>query len=89
MKPTLIDEVNRQATANRLATIEDRLAGNRSNADFEGSVAASWVEIDASGLGVVEYKGKKYKSIRLGSTSIPRGTLVQLSYSEGVYFSDW
>ena len=86
---SLINEINQQAMANRLATIEDRLAGNRSNADFEGSVAASWVEIDSSGLGVVEYKGKKYKSIRIGDTSISRGTLVQLTYSGGIYFSDW
>lgn len=86
---SLIDVVNQQAEASRLATLEGRLSGSSSNADFDGSVAANWVQLDSSGLGVVEYKGKKYKCIRTGSTSLPAGTLVQLTYSNGVYFADW
>ena len=85
----LIDVANERAAVERVATIEARLAGTRVNADFEGSVAASWVKIDSNGLGVVEYKGKKYKCIRHGGTSLPAGSLVQLTYSNGVYFADW
>ena len=86
---SLIEVVNQQAEANRLATLENRLSGSSSNADFDGSVAANWVKLDETGLGVVEYKGKKYKCVRTGSTSLPAGKLVQLTYSNGVYFADW
>ena len=85
----LIDEINERAAVERLATIEGRLSGTNPNADFDGSVAGFWVEIDSTGLAVVEYKGKKYKAIRQGSTSLPAGSLVKLTYSNGVYFADW
>ncbi len=85
----LMDEINDLSRAERMASIESRLAGERANVDFSGSVAAYWVEVDSSGLGVCEYNGKKYKAIRQGGTSIFAGSLVTLTYANGVYFADW
>ena len=75
--------------ANRLDRIEAELAGQNAGGDFAGSVTASWVEIDEDGAGFVEYNGKTYKTKRLGFTSIPTGTTVELSYARGIYYSTW
>lgn len=83
----LIDDLFKNALAERMTTLDVRersLAG-----DFEGSVAAQWVKIDENGLGVVEYAGKKYKTVRLGDTTLPPGSPVQLTHANGIYFSDW
>lgn len=57
--------------------------------DIESSVKAKWLRLSNTGLGEVEYNQKVYKTIPLGNKSIPRGTVVQLSFAKGVYFSDW
>jgi hypothetical protein len=75
--------------ANRLDRIEADLSGQNAGGDFSGSVTASWVEVDSTGAGVVEYNGKTYKTKRLGFTSIPAGTTVELSYARGIYYSTW
>lgn len=77
------------ADAERLATLERRLKGDNDSVDFKGSVAATWVKLAESGLGVVEYKGKKYSCIRQGSTSLFPGAIVKLTYANGVYFASW
>lgn len=57
--------------------------------DIESSVKAKWLRLNNNGIGEVEYNQKVYKTIPLGSKSIARGTVVQLSFAKGVYFSDW
>lgn len=57
--------------------------------DIESAVKAKWLRLSSSGLGEVEYNQKVYKTIPLGTKSIPRGTTVQMTFAKGVYFSDW
>ena len=80
----LLELVNR----NRLDRIEaggvDGVRG-----DFSGSVTGSWVRLEEDGTGVVRYNSKLYKTKRLGFTSIPSGTTVQLSFAGGIYYSQW
>ena len=80
----LITLVNQE----RIDRIERALSGS-SGGDFEGSVTGSWVGLDDSGAGLVRYNSKLYKTKRLGFTSIPAGTAVQLSFAAGIYYSQW
>lgn len=57
--------------------------------DFEGLVTGVWVKLASSGLGIVNYKDKKYKTVPLGAESISAGTKVQMNYSKGIYYSKW
>jgi membrane-bound ClpP family serine protease len=74
-------------TAERLVEVERREAGIQVRGDFEGSVTGYWVKLDTSGAGVVEYNGKKYKVKSVGFTSVTKGTEVELSYAQGVYYA--
>ena len=87
MRPSLIQEALQISQSERIVELERR--ENSDIGDFEGSVSAQWVRLDENGLGVCEYKGKKYRTIRLGDTSLRAGTSVQLTYADGIYYSDW
>ena len=81
--PTLIDINN----ANRMVDLERTIEGSIVRGDFEGSVTGTWVRLDNDGTGVVQYKGKDYKTVVLGIVSIPYGTRVELSHASGIYYS--
>lgn len=73
------------SSANRLAD-----AGSQGpRGDFEGTVVAKWYGLDNSGAGIVEYNSKQYLTRATGFTSIFRGAPVELTYSNGTYFSRW
>lgn len=72
-----------------MAALEDRAKQAEKTGDFEGSVLAVWKRVDASGAGIVEYKGKEYKTKRQGFTSLFRDAKVQLTYVDGIYYSSW
>ena len=74
---------------NRLEDVERRENSRFITGDFEGSVAGSWVRLDETGAGIVSYNNKEYVSKRVGFTSIPAGTAVELSFGNGVYYSKW
>lgn len=57
--------------------------------DIEGSVKADWLRLKNTGYGVVRYRDKKYVTIPLGSRSIARGTPVEMTFANGVYFTKW
>lgn len=77
------------SNSNRLEDIERRETSSTVLGDFEGSVGGSWVRLDESGAGIVKYNDKEYVTKRLGFTSIPAGTAVELSYGNGIYYSKW
>ena len=81
---TLALELN---NAERMVELERREAGVKVTGDFEGSVTGYWVRLDESGAGVVEYNGKYYKVKSLGFTSASKGTEVELSYAQGIYYA--
>jgi len=85
----LIDDLADLNTANRIIDLE-RLAEYRGvRGDFEGSVTGVWIRLDADGTGIVKYKSKEYKTRVIGVSSIPYGTLVELSHANGTYYSSF
>ena len=82
-----VDDLMQNAGAERIATLDSRAQIGQS--EISGSVTATWVNLDENGLGVCEYNGKKYKTIRLGDTSLYAGDPVQLTGAGGVFYSDW
>jgi len=85
----LLKEALKHSRAQRIIDVERRESGVRSQGDFEGSVTGHWHKLDDSGAGLVEYKGKIYKTKVLGYTSLPRGAGVELSFAQGLYFSKY
>ena len=83
-----LNDLLQLSTAERIAELERR-DQPATTGDFVGSVNASWVRLDESGAGVVSYNDKEYYTKRIGFTSIPAGTDVELSYANGVYYSKW
>ena len=83
---TIADLQNR-STANRLVRLRDRAEGVLIPGDFTGSVTGAWVKLGSRGEGLVKYKAKTYATQPIGFTSIPKGTEVELSYANGVYYS--
>ena len=83
-----IGELLEISTAERLTAINFREDPN-AGGDFTGIVNATWVKLDSGGAGVVSYNDKEYRTQRIGTTSIPAGTSVALSYANGIYYSSW
>lgn len=86
---TLIEDLFKENAAARIVEIQNREAGSGIKGDFDGSVTGSWVKLDESGLGIVSYNQKQYKTRPLGFTSIAAGHSVYLSYAAGTYYSTW
>jgi hypothetical protein len=74
---------------NRIEDLDRRETSRAITGDFEGSVGGSWVRLDENGAGIVSYNDKEYVTKRLGFTSIPSGTAVELSFGNGTYYSKW
>lgn len=83
----LIDETLKTALTARVIELERREEGSAPRGDFEGSVTGYWAELDPNGVGIVEHKGKSYKTRPIGFSSLPKGTEVELTYANGVYYS--
>jgi hypothetical protein len=73
--------------AARVIELERREEGSRPRGDFEGSVTGYWSGLSDSGVGLVEYKGKIFKTRPIGFLSVPKGTEVELTHANGVYYS--
>ena len=71
----------------RIIELERRLEGAGPRGDFEGSVTGYWEKLDELGVGLVEYKGKIYKTRPIGFMSLPKGSVVELTHAKGVYYS--
>ena len=75
--------------ANRIEDLIRREQSNIITGDFEGSVGGSWVRLDETGAGIVNYNDKEYVTKRLGFTSLPAGASVELTFGNGIYYSKW
>lgn len=84
---SIFDSVSRAAKAERVVALEDRSEGLQIKGDFEGSVTGVWQRLDQSGVGLVRYKGKDYKAKPIGFLSVAKGTAVELTYGNGIYFA--
>lgn len=78
-------EISLANRLNRLASLTEGAA--QIKGDFEGSVTGYWIKIGDSGEGVVSYNNKEYITKPIGFISIPKGTEVELSYANGIYYS--
>lgn len=87
---SLLDDVLELQETTRMMHLEDRLKGDLVKGDFEGIVTGQWVRIDdSSGAGIVLHNDTEYVTVMLGGSSLPKGARVELSYADGVYYSDW
>lgn len=87
MENDLLQDTLNTATTARIIELERRAQGSSPLGDFDGSVTGYWVELDQNGVGIVEYKGKRYKTRSIGFISLPRSSEVELTYANGVYYS--
>ena len=83
----IFQELQRRSTANRIVRLQQRASDVIIQGDFSGSVTGTWTKLGDSGEGLVKYKSKTYATQPIGFTSIPKGTEVELSYANGIYYS--
>lgn len=74
---------------NRVLNLESDRQGSYISGDFEGSVTATWVKVGTFGEGIVSYRDKQYVTKSIGFVSLPRGTRIKLSHSNGIYYSSF
>ena len=83
----LIKETLKASATARVIELERRESGSKPQGDFEGSVTGYWDRLDDTGVGIVEHKGKNYKTKPIGFLSVPKGTEVELTYANGIYYA--
>jgi hypothetical protein len=83
----LLQKTIRESDTARLIELERRVEGSAPAGDFDSSVTGYWEKLDDLGVGIVLHKGKKYKTRSIGFMSLPKGTEVELTYANGVYYS--
>ena len=83
----LLNRTQRASLEGRVIELERRLEGAKPTGDFTGSVTGYWKKLNNRGVGLVEYKGKVYKTRPIGFMSLPKGTEVELTFANGVYYS--
>jgi len=84
----LLDDLMDRSRMDRIVQLER----NEENSgqilgDFDGSVTGYWVRLDNSGAGIVSYRKKEYVTKPIGLTSLRRGSEVELSHANGIYYS--
>ena len=84
---SLLEDALKASTASRIDELERRESGARAKGDFEGSVTGYWEKLDQSGVGLVLYKGKIYRVKPIGFLSLAKGTEVELSHANGIYYA--
>jgi len=84
---SLVNSLIEKSSIERLLKLEKLEKGVVIEGDFEGSVTGYWVKLSNNGAGIVSYNNKKYVTKPIGFTSLPRGTEVELSHANGVYYS--
>ncbi len=83
----LLKRTQEENLKSRIIELERRLEGAKPSGDFTGSVTGYWKQLSPLGVGLVEHKGKVYKTRPIGFMSLPKGTEVELTFANGVYYS--
>ena len=86
---SLLNDLKEVSDANRMIDLENRAKKINVQGDFQGSVTGTWVAIGPAGEGIVKYNDKTYKTDPLGFVSIPKGTKVELTHANGIYYSKY
>ena len=86
---SLLETLKQFSEALRVVELERLASEELIEGDFKGSVTGKWVQLAPNGSGVVEYNSKMYYTKPIGFTSIPKGTAVEMTYANGVYYSKW
>lgn len=84
---SILTSLTQISSANRIVDLEFRNSDTTIVGDFVGSVTGTWVRLGESGEGIVSYNNKNYVTVPIGFISIPKGTELELSYANGVYYS--
>ena len=79
-----VNAINLEKRAMRLKEYRDKPVVK---GDFEGSVTGYWVKMDSSGSGIVSYLDKEYVCESIGFVSLPKGTPVELTFANGIYYA--
>lgn len=83
----MIKELATYQTRERITELERRAKSSIIKGDFEGSVTGSWQKLSFAGGGIVKYNDKSYVTVPIGFVSLPKGTAVELTYANGIYYS--
>jgi hypothetical protein len=83
----LLESLLELSNSSRLVELERRERKEIITGDFEGNVTGYWEGIGNMGQGLVRYRDKTYNTKRIGITSLPRNSEVELSFAKGIYFS--
>ena len=85
---SLLTDLMDQSRVNRIVHLErNEENGGQIMGDFEGSVTGYWVRFDETGAGIISYRKKEYVTKPLGITSLRKGSEVELTHANGVYYS--
>lgn len=84
---SLLSSLVQRSMAERIVQLERLEKGVLVEGDFEGSVTGVWVKFAEDGTGVVTYNRKQYYTKPIGFTSLPAGSIVELSHANGIYYS--
>ena len=85
----LLSSLQEISVSERVVQLERLESNEVIPGDFVGSVKGTWVKLGSSGVGIVKYNDKEYKTKPLGLTSIKAGTEVELSHANGIYYSKY
>ena len=84
---SILTSLTQISSANRIVDLEFRNSDTTIVGGFVGSVTGTWVRLGESGEGIVSYNNKNYVTVPIGFISIPKGTELELSYANGIYYS--
>ena len=84
---SILMSLTQVSSANRIVDLEFRNSDTTIVGDFVGSVTGTWVRLGGNGEGIVSYNNKEYVTVPIGFISIPKGTELELSYANGIYYS--
>lgn len=84
---SILTSLTQISSANRIVDLEFRNSDTTIVGDFIGSVTGTWVRLGEGGEGIVSYNNKNYITVPIGFISIPKGTELELSYANGIYYS--
>lgn len=83
----LIKQLTAYQSRERIQELERRSESSVIRGDFAGSVTGSWVELRYDGGGIVKYNDKEYVTVTIGFVSLPKGSTVEMTYANGIYYS--
>ena len=84
---SILTSLTQLSSANRIVDLEFRNSDTTIVGDFVGSVTGNWVRLGKNGEGIVSYSNKNYVTVPIGFISISKGTELELSYANGIYYS--